>query len=93
MSTELSDLLGPPSWLSECCGAVSWGELHLDDAKVQAVGICSGCKDHATFMLPEDDKPEWPRRVFYGRTSLDMTTSPEWVQRQGDLLCPRKSRK
>ena len=47
------DFLGPPSWLSECCGAVAFGGLHWDADKVQAVGICSRCKDHATFMPPQ----------------------------------------
>ena len=79
MSSDYTDLLGPPSWLSECCGAVSWGELHLDEDKVQAVGICSRCKDHATFMPPEED--ERPRREYYGTTKVGPCGPGQWVQR------------
>jgi hypothetical protein len=71
MSVDYTDLLGPPSWLSECCGAVSWGELHLDEAKVQAVGICSGCKDHATFMPP--DEPDSHPAVLHARLARKFT--------------------
>ncbi len=80
MSTDYNDLLGPPSWLSECCGAVSWGELHLDEAKVQAVGICSGCKDHATFMPPEEET-SGPIREYYGTTKVGPCGPGQWVQR------------
>jgi hypothetical protein len=36
------------NFISTCCGANSWGELYFDD-KYPPTGICSKCKDHATF--------------------------------------------
>jgi hypothetical protein len=42
MSTEYCDLLDG-SHLSDCCGAPALGEV------CDGAGICSRCRDHATF--------------------------------------------
>jgi hypothetical protein len=40
--------------LSECCGAISLGEV-CEDAYGNIVGICSKCKNHATFSPEIED--------------------------------------
>jgi hypothetical protein len=55
MSTDYMDLSGPRNWLSGCCGAVAFGELH-DAGDGEKSGICSVCKDHATFTKSEDEE-------------------------------------
>jgi hypothetical protein len=52
MSTEYSDFYGPSDMLSNCCGAVAWGEI------IDGCGICSDCHEHADFDPPEDEDAE-----------------------------------
>ncbi len=53
MSTEYSDLFGPPNMLSNCCNSISFGELDEYNC-----GICKKCKDHAEFEKENDDVEE-----------------------------------
>jgi len=43
-------------FLSECCDAVPFGTL--DDWGGEPMGLCSACKEHATFYDPEEDEME-----------------------------------
>jgi hypothetical protein len=53
---ESSEEFYPSSsnWISVCCGAAPLGEIDGDSD--EPCGICSACRDHATFELeiPED---------------------------------------
>jgi hypothetical protein len=48
MSTEIYDFIGPANLISNCCGARAWGEIQDN------VGICSDCKEHASFEKEEE---------------------------------------
>jgi hypothetical protein len=43
------------SLISVCCGARPWGEVY-DASNCPPTGICSKCKDHATFEQENDDE-------------------------------------
>ena len=44
MSVELQDMYGPQDMISNCCGAIAFGENDKYNC-----GICSKCKDHCEF--------------------------------------------
>lgn len=41
-------------WLSECCGAVAFGELWENKDGKTAIGVCSDCSEHAGFLKEEE---------------------------------------
>lgn len=55
MSTELADCYGPDEWVSECCGARGYLDLHIEGDGKTATGICSDCHEHATFVKEEEE--------------------------------------
>ena len=59
MSTEYQDLFESEEWLSSCCGALGYlglSEISEDDDGVEIrTGICSRCKEHATFYNIGDE--------------------------------------
>lgn len=48
---ELDDFYPSSQLVSACCGARPWGEVYDGDPKhnIPPTGICSNCRDHATF--------------------------------------------
>lgn len=45
-----------PEWVSECCGAPAYVGAQPDpEDRTRATGICSRCKDHASFVKSESD--------------------------------------
>jgi hypothetical protein len=53
--TSIHDIYGPSDWLSECCNAVGYLDICVEPDGKTAVGICSRCKDHATFTKEEEE--------------------------------------
>ena len=47
--------IGNSTLISVCCGARPWGEVY-DAPNCPPTGICSKCKDHATFQQDTDDE-------------------------------------
>lgn len=51
----MDDLPSNPTLISGCCGARPWGEVY-NTPGCPPTGICSACKDHATFEQENDDE-------------------------------------
>lgn len=49
LEEENDDLYFGSSFISNCCGAPPWGELYDAIGNIPLTGICSRCKDHASF--------------------------------------------
>ena len=50
-------------WLSECCGG---GDVMMDVAADNTVGMCTKCLDHAGFERSEEDTWKYLGRTTYG---------------------------
>ena len=61
MNPYVDDVDGPDDGypashlISNCCGAPSLGDV-LEDAYGHLTGICSECRDHATFEKDTEDE-------------------------------------
>ncbi len=51
---EQDDFYPEQGLYSDCCGALSLGEVFTDTSG--ATGICSNCRDHASFSRDPDEE-------------------------------------